>query len=127
MKLKIINITLCILAININHAQVGLGTTSPHASAALDITSTNKGLLPPRMTYVQKNAIELPAAGLIVWCTDCGSSGELQVFNGMEWTNSNGDTASTSSPSAPTITEVVAYNAQASVSFTSVSNPLSLT
>ena len=66
-------------------AQVGIGTTSPNASAELDITSTTKGLLPPRMTQAQRDAIASPAAGLMVWCTNCGSSGELQVFNGTTW------------------------------------------
>jgi hypothetical protein len=46
------------------YAQVGIGTTSPDASSALDITSTTKGLLMPRMTNAQRQAISNPAAGL---------------------------------------------------------------
>jgi hypothetical protein len=61
-------------------AQVGIGTTTPNASAALDITSTTSGLLPPRMTATQRNAIASPAAGLIVYCTNCGANGELQLL-----------------------------------------------
>jgi hypothetical protein len=38
-------------------AQVGIGTQTPNNAAALDITSTSKGLLPPRMTETQRNAI----------------------------------------------------------------------
>ena len=45
---------------------VGIGTTAPHASAQLDITSTTKGLLIPRMTGAQRNAIISPAVGLLV-------------------------------------------------------------
>jgi uncharacterized protein (TIGR02145 family) len=75
-------------------AQVGIGTTTPDASAALDITSTTKGLLTPRMTQTQRNAISSPSTGLIVWCTNCGNSGELQVYNGTTWTNMIGGTAS---------------------------------
>ena len=54
-------------------AQVGINTdgTDPHASAMLDVKSTNQGFLPPRMTRVELNAIITPADGLIVFCTDC--------------------------------------------------------
>jgi uncharacterized protein (TIGR02145 family) len=74
-------------------AQVGIGTTTPNASAALDITSTTSGLLPPRMTEAQRNVISTPAAGLIVYCTDCGANGELQLFNGTSWVNMVGAAA----------------------------------
>ncbi len=76
------------------YAQVGIGTTNPNTSAALDITSTTKGLLVPRMTQAQRNAISSPATWLIVICTDCGNSGELQMYNGTTWTNMIGGTAS---------------------------------
>ncbi len=69
------------------NAQVGIGTTSPTSSAALDITSTTQGLLPPRMTKSARNAIATPVAGLIIWCSNCGVSGEIQVYNGTNWTN----------------------------------------
>jgi len=74
-------------------AQVVIGTTTPNGSAALDITSTTSGLLPPRMTEAQRNVISTPAAGLIVYCTDCGANGELQLFNGTSWVNMVGDAA----------------------------------
>jgi hypothetical protein len=67
--------------------QVGVGTKTPHPAAMLEVASTTKGLLPPRMTLAQQNAIANPAAGLMVWCTDCGSSGEMRVFNGLSWSN----------------------------------------
>ena len=51
-------------------AQTGIGTTTPDASAKLDITSTTKGLLVPRMTSTQKAAISSPANGLLVYQTD---------------------------------------------------------
>lgn len=55
--------------------QAGLGTTasSPAASAALDISSTTRGLLMPRMTTTQRNAISSPATGLIVYNTTVDS------------------------------------------------------
>ena len=77
-----------------SYSQMGIGTTSPNASAQLDITSTTKGFLPPRMTYAQKKAIVSPATGLLIWCSDCGSKGEMQVFNSEKWVNLIGDSAS---------------------------------
>ena len=50
-------------------AQVGIGTTSPNVSSMLDVSSTTKGMLTPRMTTVQRNAITTPADGLIVYDT----------------------------------------------------------
>jgi hypothetical protein len=84
---------LIILFLGNSNAQVGMGTATPISAAALDITSTNKGFLPPRMTHAQKTAIASPAAGLTVWCTNCGSTGEMQVYNGSAWTNMVGSAA----------------------------------
>jgi uncharacterized protein (TIGR02145 family) len=86
-------------------------------SAVLEASSTTQGFLPPRMTRVQRNAIVNPAAGLIVWCTNCGSSGELQINNGTTWTNLIGGQASFAVPDAPTSPVATAGNAQASVTF----------
>lgn len=98
MKNYLILIILAFLVITLNgHAQVGVGTTTPNASAVLDVTSTSKGLLPPRMTDAQKNAITSPVAGLMLWCSDCGANGQMQVFNGLEWTDMNGSPSITAS------------------------------
>ena len=48
---------------------IGIGTTAPAASSKLDITSTTQGVLFPRMTTTQKNAIATPATGLVVFDT----------------------------------------------------------
>jgi hypothetical protein len=61
-----------------------IGTTTPDASAALEIESTTKGFLPPRMTLVQINAIATPAEGLIVYCLD-GTTKGVFVNNGLEF------------------------------------------
>ena len=58
---------------------VGIGTTTPAASAALEVSSTTKGLLPPRMTQVQRDAIASPAAGLQVYNA---STNRANVWNG---------------------------------------------
>ena len=50
--------------------QVGIGTSSPSPAAALEISSTSKGLLIPRMTATQRLSIVLPATGLLVYQTD---------------------------------------------------------
>ena len=92
--------------------------SAPNGSAMLDVCSTTKGFLPPRMTFLEKTAIASPPAGLMIWCTNCGTYGELQVYNGTNWTNIIGGAASGSVPGAPTIGTVTAGDGQASVSFT---------
>jgi len=75
------------------YAQIGINNENPDASAALDITSTTKGFLPPRMTAAQRNSISNPSAGLMLWCSDCGANGELNVFNGSAFTAIDGSAA----------------------------------
>ncbi|GAA4959017.1 hypothetical protein GCM10023315_03230 [Algibacter aquimarinus] len=60
-------------------AQVGVGTTNPDASSILHIESDDKGLLIPRLTTAQINAIVDPANGLMVYNTDIG---KFQFNNG---------------------------------------------
>ena len=62
------------------YAQTGIGTTTPDASAKLDLFSTTKGFLPPRMTSSQRTGIPSPAVGLMVYQTD-GTTG-LYYYNG---------------------------------------------
>lgn len=64
-------------------AQTGIGTTTPDASAQLDVSSINKGFLPPRMTAVQRAGISTPAAGLLVYQTD-GTAGYF-YYTGAVW------------------------------------------
>jgi len=59
-----------LLGITNAFAQVGIGTTDPNASAILDITSSDQGLLFPRMTTLQRLAIDTPANSLLVYDTD---------------------------------------------------------
>jgi hypothetical protein len=61
---------------------VGIGTTSPSASAILDAQSTTKGVRMPNMTTTQKNAIVSPAAGLMVFDTTLA---KLSVYSGVAW------------------------------------------
>jgi hypothetical protein len=68
---------------NILPKNVGIGTNTPDLSAKLDVTSTNTGFLPPRMTLLQRNAIQNPAEGLMVYQTD--SSKGYWYYNGINW------------------------------------------
>jgi hypothetical protein len=61
---------------------VGINNTNPNASAQLDVNSTTKGFLPPRMTTTQKNAIASPAAGLMIYDTDLNRP---CFYNGTSW------------------------------------------
>ena len=73
-------------------SQVGINADNslPDNSAMLDVKSTIKGFLPPRMTSISRNVIASPAPGLVIWCSNCGTSGELQVYNGTAWTDMTG-------------------------------------
>jgi len=66
-------------------SQVGIGTASPNASSMLDITSTNSGILIPRMSQAQRIAIVTPATGLLVYQTDLVSG--FWYYNGTIWTS----------------------------------------
>ena len=84
---------LCVFVSSTLNAQVGVGTTTPNSSAVLDVYSTKKGFLPPRLTSQARDSIVLPANGLMVWCANCAPSGELDIYNGAEWQTAAGDTA----------------------------------
>ncbi|PXV68191.1 hypothetical protein CLV62_102223 [Dysgonomonas alginatilytica] len=68
MKKNFLLILGILLSLGIN-AQIGVNTTTPHSSAALDVESTNQGVLLPRMATSQKRAIVSPASGLLVYDT----------------------------------------------------------
>jgi uncharacterized protein (TIGR02145 family) len=70
-----------------NGAGVGIGTTSPNASAKVEITSTTQGFLPPRMTTTQRDAIAAPAAGLVIFNTTTNC---LNFFIGSGWNETCG-------------------------------------
>jgi hypothetical protein len=70
-----------------------VGTSTPTASALVELSSTTQGFLPSRMTFNQRNAISSPAIGLMVYCSNCGHNGQYQFYNGNEWVNIIGGTA----------------------------------
>lgn len=73
---------------------VGIGTVSPEKSAVLDVSSTTKGFLTPRMTLNQRNAIVNPVEGLLVYQTDVVSG--FYYFDGKIWSPFLGNTAALS-------------------------------
>jgi trimeric autotransporter adhesin len=72
---------------------VGIGTTKPDPSALLDLTSNSKGLLLPRLTEAQRDAIKNPAAGLVVFQTD--KTVGIYTFDGTTWQSSTARVAAT--------------------------------
>ena len=81
---KITLITLMLLT-SLSYAQVGINTNTPDASSALEIESTTGGILIPRMTETQRDAIALPASGLMIYQTDEISG--FYFYNGTQWTS----------------------------------------
>jgi hypothetical protein len=84
-----------VIALNTN-AQTGIGTTSPSASARLDVSATDKGFLPPRVALTAINSsgpITSPATGLFVYNTATTGTAPNNVvpgyyyWNGSSWVN----------------------------------------
>lgn len=70
----------------------GIGTITPNSSAQLDVTSTTKGFLPPRMTQAQRDGISGPAAGLTIYNT---TTSKINCWNGAAWQEVLGQTLAT--------------------------------
>jgi N-acetylneuraminic acid mutarotase len=74
---------MAIIIVIISNAQnVGIGTTTPNSSAILDVSSTTKGMLMPRMSTSQRNAIVGPVAGLAILNTDDKC---IDIYDGTNW------------------------------------------
>jgi hypothetical protein len=86
---------ICIFSSTQLTAQTGIGTTTPNTAAKLDVSSTDKGLLIPRMTKSQREAITLSAAanGLLVYQTDdlAGFYVNTSTTTTIAWTRVNTD------------------------------------
>ena len=87
-------------------AQVSINNTGipSDQSAGLEVSFPNKGVLPPRMTNAAMNTISAPADGLMIYCTDCGSSGTgaMMMFRNNAWSALNATCVVPSSLSAAT-------------------------
>lgn len=84
MKKSLLLTTLCMLCIfhHLLAQNVGINTSTPAPSSLLDLSSTSKGLLVPRMTSVQRLSIGLPAQGLLVYDLN---QNQFFFFNGTAW------------------------------------------
>jgi len=83
-----------VLTVRPNTGSVAIGVLSANASSVLEVASTTKGFLPPRMTATQLAAISTPAVGLVAYQTD-GTEG-LYQYKSTGWTlvaGSGGSTA----------------------------------
>lgn len=93
MKSKILlslALSLSVMGAIAQKGNVGIGTTKPDQSAILDVNSSNKGFLTPRMTLQQRNSIQSPAQGLMVYQTDLLSG--FYFFDGKEWKSMTSET-----------------------------------
>ncbi len=112
MKYKLVLIVFLMFLINSkSNAQLGIGTNAPNSSAMLDVSTTNKGLLIPRMTNAQKIAISNPATGLTVYCTDCENGGLINIFNGTNWVKLDGNASNTPAITTTSISAITTTSA----------------
>lgn len=75
-----------LLSVSLVQAQVGIGTANPHSSAQLEVNSTSKGILPPRVALTATNVstpVSSPEPGLLVYNTATASSGATAVTPGF--------------------------------------------
>ena len=80
------------IPLSVYSQNIGINTQNPDASAALEVQSTDAGILIPRMSEAQRNLIVSPATGLLVYQID-GASG-FYFFDGSAWTSLSGNTTS---------------------------------
>ena len=82
MKKHLLTLVFLIILTGAYAQNVGIGTTTPNASALLDLNSTNRGLLLPRLNNTQMFGIQNPASGLVIFNTNYN---ELYHYNGTTW------------------------------------------
>jgi len=70
--------------INYDGGNVGIGTATPETSAILDLNSTSKGFLPPRMTTLQRDGIISPVKGMMIFNSGLN---KYQFYDGSTWTS----------------------------------------
>jgi hypothetical protein len=89
MKKFISSLAIIFFCSNVFAQNVAVNTdgSAAHSSALLDVKSTSKGMLVPRMTTAQRTTIASPATGLLVYDTDANS---FWFYNGNAWTNLTG-------------------------------------
>ena len=86
--MKKITLIALMLFTALGYAQVGINTNNPDASSALEIESTTGGILIPRLTVTQRDAISAPATGLMIYQTD--QTAGFYFYDGNIWTKVDG-------------------------------------
>ena len=86
--MKKITLIALMLFTALGYAQVGINTNNPDASSALEIESTTGGILIPRLTETQRDAISAPATGLMIYQTD--QTAGFYFYDGNVWTKIDG-------------------------------------
>ena len=115
-KIYLIIATVLLAGVTTAQSNLGVGTATPDASAKLDVTSTNQGILVPRMTTAARTAIAAPAKGLMVY------DSTLKAFyyhDGTSWGAVGG-----AGGSGPTLLVRVSANSSITVPFASSSASL---
>jgi len=86
--------------------KIGGNPGAINPKAVLELESTTKGFLLPRMTAAQMAAITTPASGMMVFCTDCGvaSDGELRIAYNNIWQTFKGNLTGNITGNAATVT-----------------------
>ncbi len=87
-KLFFLGLSLFALSASAQSVAINNDGSTAHASAILDLKSTNQGVLVPRMTASQRGLIASPATGLMVYQTDAPAG--FYFYNGTAWTTLNG-------------------------------------
>jgi hypothetical protein len=88
-------------------AHISTNATGANASAMLDVTSTTKGFLPPRMTTTQRDAITSPATGLKIYNTTLGTT---DTYDGATWQRFGQQTLIKGSGSTSATTSLLVQN-----------------
>lgn len=78
----IVSVLACSGVLAQKQQKIGTNANNINSSAVLELESNSRGFLPPRMTLAQRNTIVSAAAGLIIYCSDCGN-GEIQFYNSV--------------------------------------------
>ncbi len=89
-QIKTIVMGMCLLSASYVTAQVGVGVSGAvNSSAALEVSSTSKGLLPPRLTTTQRDAITTPTNGLVIYNTTTNKFNVRESGNWVEMATKN--------------------------------------
>lgn len=123
MRKGIVVLVLCLVFLS-GKAQTGIGTTTPDASAKLDVSATNKGFLPPRIALTATNAaspVTSPATGLLVYNTATTGTAPNNVapgyyyWNGSAWVAILGNITTSSISGNGTTSTLTNFGAEVNV------------